>query len=403
MRSNHFVRLFTLILLICSTSPSTVFAQDTTHRGFIFDTICTIRATPVKHQDNSGTCWSFAVTSFIESEIIRMGGTEINLSEMYFVRNTYADKGQHYVRMHGTSNYSAGGQAHHGINAIKKWGFLTETAYPGLNYGENKHIHGELDEASKAFLDVVVKNPNHKVSTAWRPAFEAILDAYLGTVPTTFDWNGSKLTPMEAVKASGFNPDDYVELTSYSIYPFYETCALEIPDNYDLKLYYNLPINDLMEVINYAFKKGFSVCWDGDVGNKGFSHNKGMAIVPDAETTDFTGTEKAKWEKMTGKERLKSVYSFEKPVPEKQIGQAERDTSFENQTTTDDHLMHLTGVVKDQNGTIYYITKNSWGTESNDFGGYLNMSESYFKLNTVAILVHKDAIPKHLAKKLGIK
>lgn len=403
MQSKHFFRLFVIILWARSALPLDIIAQDTTHRGFIFDTIYSIRATNVKNQSNSGTCWSFAVTSFVESELIRLNGNEADLSEMFFVRNTYSDKGQHYVRLHGTSNFSAGGQAHHGINIIKKKGFITEKAYPGLNYGESQHIHGELDEASKAFLDVVVKNPNRKISTAWQPAFEAILDAYFGIIPETFDWYGKNLTPMEAVRISGFNPDDYIELTSYSFYPFYESCAHEIPDNYDAKLYYNLPINDFMEIINYAFKNGYSVCWDGDVSDKGFSHNKGLAIVPDIEATDYTGTEKAKWEKLTEKERLKSVYSFEKPVPEKQIGQEERDKNFENQQTTDDHLMHLTGMVRDQNGTIYYITKNSWGTESNSFGGYLNMSENYFRLNTVAIMVHKDAIPRHLAKKLGIK
>ncbi len=402
MLTKHFIRLFILILLICTIFPFEIYAQDTTHRGFIFDTIYSIRATSVKNQSNSGTCWSFAVTSFVESELLRLNGNEADLSEMFFVRNTYSEKGQHYVRLHGTSNFSAGGQAHHGINIIKRKGFCTEKAYPGLNYGESQHIHGELDEASKAFLDAVVKNPNRKISTAWRPAFEAILDAYFGTIPETFDWNGRSMSSMEAVIASGFNPDDYIELTSYSIYPFYELCALEIPDNFDAKLYYNIPINEFMEVVNYAFKNGYSVCWDGDVSDKGFSHNNGLAIVPDVGAVDYTGTEKAKWEKMTEKERRKSVYNFDKPVPEEHIGQEERDLSFENQKTTDDHLMHLTGVVRDQYGTIYYITKNSWGTESNNFGGYLNMSENYFKLNTVAIMVHKDAIPKHLAKKLGI-
>lgn len=394
-------------ILLSLISASSLFvslkAQDTTDIGFRFDTLVTIPTTPVKNQANSGTCWSFATTSFVETELIRMGKPETDLSEMFFVRYTYADKGQKYVRMHGSSNYGPGGQAHHVINTIGNHGFVTEAAYGGLNYGENNHNHGELDEASKAFLDAVVKNPNRKISTAWRKAFEALLDAYLGQAPGRFDWHGKSLTPLEAAAESGFKASDYVELTSYSAYPFDTYCALEIPDNYDLKTYYNLPIDELVAVTDYALKQGYSVCWDGDVSDKGFSHNKGVAIVPNSEAVDLSGSEKAKWEKLTEKERQRSMFSFEKPVPEKNISQADRDLTFDNQKTTDDHLMHFTGMVKDQRGTVYYITKNSWGTESNEFGGYLNISQPYFRLNTVAIMVHKDAIPKALAKKMGIR
>lgn len=399
----HFFSILTTVGLMSLSTSVCLKAQDTANEGFKFDTLYIVKTTPVKNQANSGTCWSFATTSFVETELMRIGKPETDLSEMFFVRHIYSDKGIHYVRMHGTSNYSPGGQAHHVINTIKNYGFITEEAYNGLNYGEKQHIHSELDEASKAFLDAVVKNPNRKLTTSWKNAFEDILDAYLGQIPDKFNWLGKNLSPKEAADESGFNADDYIELTSYSVYPFYQPYALEVPDNYDMKPYYNIPVDDLINIALNALKNGYSVCWDGDVSDKGFSHNKGVAIIPDAETTDLTGSEKAKWEKLTEKEKIKSAYSFEKPVPEKHIGQAERDIAFDNQKTTDDHLMHLTGIVTDQKGTKYFITKNSWGTESNEFGGYLNMSETYFRLNTIAIMVHKSAIPGHIAKKLGIR
>lgn len=397
-----FVKTAAILIFWVSLTPIAE-AKKTDSTGFVFDTVSMVKTTPVKNQANSGTCWSFATTSFVETELLRLGMPSVDLSEMFFVRHIYFDKGLRFVRMHGTSNYSAGGQAHHVINTIKNFGFVTETSYNGLKYGENQHIHGEVDEASKAFLEAVVKNPNRKLSTAWQTAFKAILDAYFGALPKETNWNGKSLSPTDAAKSSGFNPDDYIEITSYSAYPFYRECALEIPDNYDLKNYYNVPANDLFAITLHALENGYSVCWDGDVSDKGFSHNKGLAIVPETETTDLTGSEKAKWEKLTEKEKLRSAYSFEKPLAEKKIDQTDRDQAFDNQKTTDDHLMHLIGIVKDQKGTTYFITKNSWGTESNEFGGYLNMSEAYFRLNTVAIMVHKKALPPALAKKLGIQ
>lgn len=392
-----------LTFAILVVLPFFIAAQNIDTTGFQFDTLTSVSTTPVKNQANSGTCWSFATTSFVETELIRLGQPVSDLSEMFFVHQIYLDKGLRYVRMHGTSNYSAGGQAHHVINTIKNTGFVTEKAYDGLRYGEKQHVHNELDQASKAFLDAIVRNGNGKISTAWKSAFTAILEAYLGPIPSTFDWFGKTVSSGEARQLTGFNPDDYIEITSYSLYPFYQTCALEIPDNYDLKPYYNVPIDDLFEIARTALINGYSLCWDGDVSDKGFSHNHGLAIVPVTEIADLTGTEKSKWEKLTEKERLRSAYSFEKPMPEKKITQANRDEMFDNQKTTDDHLMHLTGIVKDQHGTLYFITKNSWGTASNEFGGYLNISESYFRLNTVAIMVHKDAIPAAIATKLGIK
>jgi len=199
-----------------------------------------------------------------------------------------------------------------------------------------------------------------------------------------------------------FNTDDYVEITSYSHHPYYSAFRLEIPDNWDYSDYYNVPLDEMMEIIDYAFDNGYSVCWDGDVSERGFSHNKGVAIVPEDDVKDMSGTEKDKWQTLTEKEKSKMMYSFDKPIQEKVITQEIRQEEFNNHSATDDHLMHLTGVVTDQNGTRYYVTKNSWNSDSNDFGGYLNMSTSYIRMNTVAIMVNKKAIPKKIRKKLHL-
>ncbi|MDI3525889.1 MAG: hypothetical protein PWR03_72 [Tenuifilum sp.] len=360
--------------------------------GFKFNTKVDITTTPVKDQNRTGTCWSFATTSFIETELIRMGYPVYDISEMYFARYAYEQKAKDYVRYHGTNNFSQGGQAHDVMNVIREHGMVTETEYPGLNYGEESHVHGEMVEALKGFLDAVVKNPNRKLSTAWFNAFKGILDAYLGAAP---DNSKSELAGVK------FNPDDYVELTSFSHLPFYQKVMLEIPDNWSHDFYYNLPIDELMEVISYALNNGYSVCWDGDVSEKSFSYRNGVALLPVTKTNEIAGSDKAHWVGLTDKDLKDMLKSFNGPVPEVSVNQENRQQNFDNLTTTDDHLMHLTGIATDQNGTTYFKTKNSWGADG-VYNGYLYMSESYVRMKTIAIMVHRDAIPKNIAKKLGI-
>ncbi|NQT78517.1 MAG: aminopeptidase [Bacteroidetes bacterium] len=394
-----FVSAITCLFL----SPQQLAAQDEiSDTAYFFETIAEVPVTSVKDQHRSGTCWAFGGISFIEAEVLRSTGMETDLSEMFIVRYAYADKALKYVRLHGRSNFGGGGQAHDVTNVISKYGIVPEQVYPGLEIGEEKHNHGEMDGVLRGFLDAVVKKRGGKLSPKWFEAYSAILDVYLGSIPLTFEVDGTDFDPPGYAEELGIDPDDFIELTSYSIYPFYESINLEIPDNWSDDLYYNLPLQDLMDVINYALENGYSICWDGDVSDKGFSHKNGIAIIPEKNVESMEGTEREHWEKLTASEKAKELYDFEKPGDEKEISQQMRQEHFDNYTSTDDHLMHLSGIVKDQHGTKYYITKNSWDDDSNDNGGYLNMSESYLKLNTVAIMLHKDAVPKKLAKKMGL-
>jgi bleomycin hydrolase len=287
------------------------------------------------------------------------------------------------------------------MNTIAKFGFAEEKDYPGLLAGESKHLHGELDAVLKAYLDAVVQKKDGKLSKVWPDAYAGILDAYLGSMNNQAAGKKNSAMPAYAQKA-GFNTADYIELTSYLHHPFYQKINLEIPDNWSQDLYYNLPIDDLMEVINHAIENGYTVCWDGDVSDKGFSHTKGVAILPEISGSSLEGTERARWEKLTEKEKNAELYSFSKPVTERNITPEIRQEDFNNLKATDDHLMHITGIATDQLGTRYYITKNSWAADSNKAGGYLNMSEAYVRLNTIAVMVHKDAIPPVIRKRMGI-
>ena len=389
-------------LAVLAMSQKLIAQEEVVDSVYIFETIIEVPVTIVKDQHRSGTCWAFGGISFLEAEVLRISGVDADLSEMFVVRNAYADKGLKYVRLHGSSNFGSGGQAHDVTNVIRKYGIVSENAYAGLEIGEEKHNHGELDAVLRGFLDAVIKKRGGKLSPKWFEAYTAILDVYLGKAPASFELDGEIYDPAGYAESLEIIPDDYIELTSYSIYPFYEKVLLEIPDNWSDDLYYNLPINELMDVIGHALKNGYTICWDGDVSDRGFSHKNAVAILPDKNVKDLSGTEMERWEKLTDAEKGKELYNFEKPGEEKVIDQDMRQEHFDNYSSTDDHLMHLTGMVKDQNGTVYYITKNSWDDDSNKNGGYLNMSESYVMLNTVAIMVHKDAVPKGLAKKLGI-
>lgn len=361
-------------------------AQQPENQPFEFTPVKIIKTTPVKNQARTGTCWDFATTSFVETELIRMGKPVYDLSEMFIVRYAYADKADLYIKYHGMANFGPGGQAHDVMDQIRKHGIMPENNYPGIEYGSKYHNHSELQTVLKNFLDGVLKA--RQMTPVWKNAFSAIEETYLGKVPKSFEVDGKKMTPLEFSDHLNFNPDDYVELTSYSHHPFYKQFILEVPDNWAQKQYFNVPLNDFIETINNALLNGYSVAWDGDVSDKGFSSVKGLAIVPVKE-----------WSEMSEEERNAA---FKEPVEEKHITQADRQSSFERFQTTDDHLMHITGLVKDKNGKYFYLTKNSHGTKRGDYGGFIYMSEPYVRINTMAIMIHKNALPEKLAGKLGI-
>lgn len=370
-------------------------------KGYMFTTVTSLKATPVKNQANTGTCWCFATTSFIESELIRRGKGEFDLSEMYIVRNNYLDRLKDNYLRRGNGNLGPGSLAHDWMRIFANDGIVPDEVYTGLNYGSPLHNHGEM----QAFIDAIAVVPvaRKKESEQYYKIANSVLDTYLGEVPETFTYNGKSYTPKSFAADLGINPDDYVEITSFSHFPFYTKGHVEVPDNWTHELMYNVPIDELVEIMDYALANGYTVNWDGDVSEKGFSHTNGVAINPEVtKTEDFSQTDRARFEDMTPAQRLEEVYKFEKPFPEIDVTQEIRQEGYERFVTTDDHLMHITGMVKDQNGTKYYITKNSWGTARNRFGGYLNMSESYVKAKVIFIMVHKDAIPSAIKTKLGL-
>lgn len=395
--------LFTLLLCISviNVSAQKKKSKIIEDEGYKFTQVISLPATSVKNQSRTGTCWCFATTSFIESELIRMGKGEFDLSEMYIVRQNYIDRlNDNYLRR-GNGNVSQGSLAHDWMRIFSNDGIVPDEVYNGLNYGSATHNHSEMLAFIQAVSEVPVKL--RKQSDQYHIIVNDILDTYLGEVPEKFTYRGKNYTPKSFAAELEINPDDYVEITSFMHFPFYTKGTLEVPDNWTHDRFYNVPLDELIEIQDYALENGYTVNWDGDVSEKGFSHTNGVAINPDVmHTEDLSGTDRARFEDMTPAGRLEEVYKFTRPFPEIDVSQEIRQEGYESFVTTDDHLMHITGIVKDQNGTKYYITKNSWGTDRNKFGGYLNMSESYVRAKVIFIMVHKDAIPPHIKAKLGI-
>lgn len=370
--------------------------------GYEFTTVVSHKATPVKDQSSTGTCWCFATASFMESELLRMGKGEYDLSEMFIVRQKYMNQMEDNYLRRGKGNIGEGSLAHTFKNAYKQVGIVPEEAYSGLIDGNKEHNHGALSRYFKALVDANIASK--KRTPQYYALINNLFDTYLGKLPEKFTYKGKEYTPQSFTESLGLNMDDYIELTSFTHKPYYEMFSPEVPDNWENQPMYNLPLDELIETIDYALNKGYTVCWDGDVSEQGFSFKNGIAINPQVEDVkDYLTTDRARFEKMPKYQRMDEVFKFEHPYPEINVTPEIRQDGYEKFVTTDDHLMHITGIVKDQNGTKYYITKNSWGAESNKSGGYLNMSESYVRAKTICVMVHKDSLPKELKKKLGIQ
>lgn len=392
----YFVSFVLISALMISATAS--FAQDIAYK---FTTVKEQPITSIKNQNRSSTCWSFSTLAFVESELLRMGKGEHDLSEMFIVSHSYFDKGVKYVRTGGNINLSPGSSFADALYVVKHYGIVPESEMEGLNYGENKHTHNEFDAAVSGLVKSIAKNPNGKYSTAWRSALQGVLDAYLGSAPKEFTIKGKKETPLSYREGLGFNADDYVSLTSYTHHPFYSQFALEIPDNWRWDLSYNLPIDEFMQVFDYAIENGYTVLWGSDVSEKGFTR-RGVAIVPDIDVVNTSGSDQERWIGLNKGQISDKIYSLSEIVPEKKITQEDRQIAFDNGQTTDDHGMLIYGIAKDQDGRKYYMVKNSWG-ETGDFKGIWYVSETFVKYKTMNIVVNKNSIPKELRAKLGIK
>ena len=377
------VTIFASLLIAMSVSAQT----------YDFTVTDSVAVTPVKNQASSGTCWCFATTSFVESELLRKGKGEHDLSEMFIVRQKLLNQlNDNYLRR-GRGNIGQGSLSHTFLNAYNQVGIVPEEVYSGINYASPRHNHGEMMAMLEAVAGVAVKAK--KRSPQYDKIVNNVLDTYLGPVPETFTYRGKTYTPKSFAASLGIDPSDYVELTSFTHHPYYEAFELEVPDNWEHARQYNLPLDELMEVIDGALR---------DVSERGFQFRHGAAINPDVkDLSRYSASDSAAFAPLTETQRLDSVFAFRRPYPEIVVTPEVRQEGFETFVTTDDHLMHLTGLAKDQNGTKYYVTKNSWGTDRNDFGGYLNMSESFVRAKTIYVMMHKDALPSALRKRLGIR
>ncbi|RMA58912.1 C1 family peptidase [Ulvibacter antarcticus] len=357
-----------------------LFAQD----AYQFTEVIDLEATPVISQGRTGTCWSFSTSSFLESEIMRITGKQIDLSEMYTVRNTYPKKAENFVMRQGKAQFSEGGLAHDVINSVADYGLVPQEAFSGLFVNEESHNHAEMVAVLSAMVDTYVENPGKKLSKKWRNAVDAVLDVYLGKNLNTFMYEGKQYTPDSFRNMTKIEPKDYLTITSFTHAPFYKQFILNIPDNWSYGRMYNVPLDEMMNTIDNALQKGFTVELDCDVSERTFSSKDGVAVIPKDSENDIKA--------------LQGLY------PEMNITQEYRQDEFENFDTTDDHLMHITGVLHDQNGTKYYKVKNSWGNDETRTanGGYVYFSEAYMRLKTISIMVHKDALPKNTANKLSL-
>ena len=384
-----------------------IFAQEPAKAEYEFTTIKENPITSIKNQYRSGTCWCFSALSFVESEILRTKGYELDLSEMFVVGKSYRDRAVKYVRLDGHLNFAAGSSFGDVLHVINDYGIVPQEAMPGFNYGTELPEHNELDAVLKGYVDAVKGNPNKKLSTAWLRGFDGIVEAYFGEYPETFTVDGVEYTPKSFSEHIGFNYDDYVNLSSFTHHPFYEPFIIEVCDNWRWDSAYNLPIDELMDVMYNAIENGYTIAWGSDVSEKGFTRD-GLAVLLEEEKAK-AGSDQEKWvgketekqaEKAAAKKGKKEVVKPELPK-EMTVTQEMRQDGYDRKTTTDDHGMHIYGLAQDQNGTKYFLVKNSWGV-TGKYDGIWYASDSFVRGKTLNIVVHKDALPEAIKAKLGI-
>jgi bleomycin hydrolase len=376
-----------IVLGVCMLNANIATAQVSGTK-YTFKDIKKIECSPVRDQYHSGTCWSFSTSSFLESELLRMGKGDYELSVMYTVRKAYEEKAKRYVQMHGSMGWGQGGEFHDVLRVFKEYGAMPKSAYPGKTEMQDKYKMNELEAVLKGMLDAIVRNPDGQLSPYWMDALNGVLDAYFGKVPDKFVYNKKEYTPKSFAASLGINPDDYVEITSVTNHPYYTQFVNEIPDNWHADNIYNVSLDDMKELLTSSINNGYSIAWDADVSEPGFSFKKGIAVLPDVN-----------WDTIAKDNRDSFLVN---PMKQMMITPEIRQHGLDNYTTQDDHGMQISGIAEDQLGDKFYLVKNSWGSKTNELKGYFYASESYILAKTTGIMVNRRSIPRGLGKKLGI-
>ena len=398
--------------MLCATAFAQKPEQEKTdeEEGYKFDTIKVLPITSIKNQNNAGTCWCYSGLAFLESELLRMEKGEYDFSEMYIVANTYNDRAAAAVRTHGDVSFSQGGAFNDVLYGMKNYGLVPEEVMrPGAMYGDTLSNHTELSAITDAIVNAIAKNEKLKKlqsgldgEAMWKKAIRAVHEIYLGKAPEKFKYNGKEYTPQSFYESLGLNPDDYVSITSFTHHPFYQQFVLEIQDNWRWGLSYNVPLDEMMDIFDYAIDNGYTIAWGSDVSEQGFRYTrKGFAVLPATEAPKTgVGSDQAKWSGMKAADIADEAAKH--PTPQRWVTQEERQQAYDNWETTDDHGMLIFGTAKDQMGNEYYMVKNSWGQYNGEFGGNFFCSKAFVRYKTMNIVVHKDAIPAHIKAKLGM-
>ncbi len=387
-------------MTFAASADDKVVVPDST--GFKFTDIKVVKTTPVKDQNKSGTCWCYSTNTFFESEILRKTGKEIHLSEGFVVNHCYLDKAIKYVRMDGTINFAEGGAADDVNYVWEKYGMVPNDVYTGMTHGEKKFNTSELTDALSGFVNVVKKNQRKKLTPAWIDGFQGVLDAYMGKMPETFTWEGKTYTPKSFAASLPIKMEDYIGIASFTHHPFYKPFVLEVADNWLWYPYQNVPMEELLEIVNNAIDNGYTVAWGADVSEPGFKWRKGYAVLPvDKDVPDLKGSDMERWTQLSDKDRETEKWDIKGPVEEVKVTQELRQEMFDNKETTDDHGMVIMGKAVDQEGNRYFKVQNSWDTNQL-YHGFFYVSEAFFLAKTMDIMVNKEAIPAKIAKKMGI-
>lgn len=395
------------LLLLAGAVSMPSFAQKKSKKvedkleGYIFTTVKANPVTPVKDQNRTGTCWCFSGISFLESEAIKKGAPmDIDLSEMFVVSKAYTDRAEKYVRLDGYMRPGPGSDFGDVLTVVKEHGLVPNSAMPGLEYGEKGHVHGELSAIVTSYVKAVKSVPNGKLTPAWINGLNNVIAAYLGEIPEKFTVDGKEYTPKSYAESLNINPDDYIALTSFTHKPYYEKFVIAVPDNWRWTESYNLPLDEFMAVMDCVIENGYTIAWAADMSEKGWMEN-GLAIVPDVEANERSGSDQDRWLGVSRAEREAILYNLNAPGKEKEITPELRQEGYDNKQTTDDHAMHIYGIAKDQKGTKYYMVKNSWG-EAGNYKGHNYVSEPYVRYKTINIVVNKAALPQEILNKLGL-